>query len=104
MKSDVTQAAAAAAVTYDPKSGLETAKTALDNLKHSLERLDKSAALDIKAVAEIVETHRTKAAFGAGYGHGHSVGMREGIAKAITLIEIEFDKLAANTKIEGGKG
>jgi len=66
MKNDVTQAAAAAVVTYDPKSGLETAKTALDNLKHALERLDKSATLDIKDVESLRKPHlyKNKGAYG----------------------------------------
>ncbi|MEI8244378.1 MAG: hypothetical protein WCI51_01030 [Lentisphaerota bacterium] len=103
MKNDVTHAAAAAAVTYDPASGLETAKTALDNLKHALERLDKSAALDIQALAEIIKAHKDSKEYSNGYDNGYAQGYHAGLGKALTLIEIEFDKLAATTKTEGGK-
>lgn len=99
MKKGVQSIVAAAAVAYDPKSGLETAKTVLDNLKHSLERIDQSAAMDVKAMEVLVETHKGKAAYNAGYGYGHSQGVREGVGKALVIISIELDKLAA----EGNK-
>ena len=99
MKDGVESIVADAAVAYDPKSGLETARTALENLKHVLTRMDQSAAMDVKAMEALVDAHKGKVAYNTGYGYGHSQGVREGVSKAMTAIEIELDKLAS----EGSK-